>query len=112
VVAVNLFDVEGTLSHLIALDERSGRVFVGNSSPYKVPRRPGPGPPPTPILTGPGSVSILDAATGTVLRAVVVGRAPLVMAVDEVAGHAIILNVNAGGPRPGNGSVSIVAMTP
>jgi hypothetical protein len=72
-------------------------VLVGNPSPYKVPRRLGPGPPPTPILTGPGSVSVLDAGTGTVLRAVVVGRAPL---------------ANDVGPAPGNGSVSIVAITP
>jgi DNA-binding beta-propeller fold protein YncE len=107
-----LFDVEGMLSRLIALDERSGRVLVGNPSPYKVPRRPGPGPPPTPILTGPGSVSMLDAATGTLLSTVVVGRAPLVMAVDDIAGHAIILNAHDVGPRPGNGSVSIVAITP
>ena len=100
------------MSHLIALDERSGRVLVGNPSPYKVPRRPGRGPAPTPILTGSGSVSMLDAATGTVLRTVVVGRAPLVMAVDDIASHAIILNANDVGPRPGNGSVSIVAITP
>jgi hypothetical protein len=32
-----LFDVEGTLSHLIALDERSGRVLIGNPSPYRFP---------------------------------------------------------------------------
>jgi DNA-binding beta-propeller fold protein YncE len=107
-----LFDVEGTLSHLIALDERSGRVLVGNPSPYKVPRRPGPGSPPTPILTGPCSVSVLDAATGAVLRTVVVGRAPLVMAVDDVGGRAIVLNANDVGPRAGPGSVSIFAINP
>jgi hypothetical protein len=56
-------------------------------------------------------VSRLDAATSTLLRTVV-GRAPLVMAVDDVAGQAIILNADAVGPRPGNGSVSIVPITP
>jgi hypothetical protein len=55
---------------------------------------------------------MLDAAAGTLLRTVVVGRAPLVMAVDDIAGHAIILNAHDVGPRPGNGSVSIVAITP
>jgi hypothetical protein len=95
-----LFDVEATLSRLIALDERSGRVLVGNPSPYRFPNRPCPGrcPPLPPILTGPGSVSVLDAATGTLLRAVV-GRAPLVMAVDDIAGHAIILNADDIGPQ-------------
>jgi hypothetical protein len=56
-------------------------------------------------------VSVLNAATGTPLRTDV-GFAPLVMAVDDIASHAIILNANAVGPRPGNGSVSMVAMTP
>jgi DNA-binding beta-propeller fold protein YncE len=109
-----LFDVEGTLSHLIALDEKAGRILVGNPSPYRFPRWPCPGSCPglPPILTGPGSVSVLDAATGTLLRTVVVGRAPLVMALDDIAGHVIILNADAVGPRPGNGSVSIVAITP
>ena len=58
------------------------------------------------------SVAGLDAATGKLVRSVVVGRAPLAMAVDDLAGHAIILNANDVGPRPGNGSVSIVAITP
>jgi hypothetical protein len=80
----------------MVLDRRTGHAFA----------------PPTPILTGPGSVSMLDAATGMLLSTVVVGRAPLVMTVDDVAGHAIILNADAVGPRPGNGSVSIVAITP
>lgn len=71
--AADLLDAEGTLSHLIALDERSGRVLAGNPSPYRFPGRPGPGPRPTAMLTTPGNVSVLDAATGTVLRTVVVG---------------------------------------
>jgi hypothetical protein len=39
------------------------------------------------MRTSLGSVSMLDAATGTVLGTVVVGRAQWVMAVDDVGGH-------------------------
>ena len=41
-------------------------------------------------------MSVLDARSGVVLRTVVVGVAPIAVAVDERSGRAVV--VNAGGP--------------
>jgi DNA-binding beta-propeller fold protein YncE len=48
------------------------------------------------VSLGAGSMSVLDARSGVVLRTVVVGVAPIAVAVDERSGRAVV--VNAGGP--------------
>jgi len=109
-----IVDVEGTLSHLIAIDEQAGRVLVGNPSPYRIPHQPCPGscPAPQPVVTGPGSVSVLDAATGRVLRTVTVERVPLALALDQSAGRGVVLNADAIGARSSRGSVSTFDVAP
>jgi len=110
----SIIDMEGTLSHLIAIDEQAGRVLVGNPSPYRIPHQPCPRscPAPEPVVTGPGSVSVLDAATGRVLRTVTVGRAPLTLTLDQSAGRGVVLNADAIGARSGRGSVSTFNVAP
>ncbi len=110
----SIIDMEGTLSHLIAIDEQAGRVLVGNPSPYRIPHQPCPRscPAPEPVVTGPGSVSVLDAATGRVLRTVTVGRVPLALALDQSAGRGVVLNADAIGARSSRGSVSTFDVAP
>ncbi len=67
----------------MAVDGRSGRVFVTSLGAMDA----------TGYLTGPGSVSVLDARSGTLLRTVPVGVEPAVIAVDERAGRAFVVNV-------------------
>lgn len=74
----------------IAIDGRAGRVLVlnrnadGNGSPL-----------------GRGSVSVLDARSGAVLRTTTVGTLPGSIAVDERAGRVVVTN-------PRDGSVSVL----
>jgi DNA-binding beta-propeller fold protein YncE len=70
----------------VAVDGRRGRVFVAHKGPTDSTG--------TPI--GTGSVSMLDARSGAVLRTMSVGVAPVALAVDERTGRAVVLN--AGGP--------------
>jgi DNA-binding beta-propeller fold protein YncE len=70
----------------LAVDTRRGRVLVadiGATDGDGIPR-------------GNGSVALLDAATGAVLRTVGVGVAPGALAVDERSGHVLV--VDDGGP--------------
>ena len=84
----------GTMSGLpipysIAVDERTRRVFVANystASPLTATQA---------GFTSPGSVSVLDAATGKLLRTVHVGPGPLALAVAESTNRVFVLNSNA-----------------
>ncbi len=67
----------------MAVDGRSGRVFVTSLGAMDA----------AGYLTGPGSVSVLDARGGALLRTLPVGVEPAVIAVDEHAGRAFVVNV-------------------
>jgi len=68
---------------VMAVDGRSSRVFVTSLGAMDAAGH----------LTGPGSVSVLDAQSGMLLRTVPVGVEPAVIAVDERAGRAFVVNV-------------------
>jgi YVTN family beta-propeller protein len=75
----------------VAIDRRTGHVFVTSRG----------------IVGFPGSVSVLDAGDGKVLRTVPVGLSPVVVAVDEQAGRAFV--ANSGDTSNGHaGSVSVL----
>jgi len=87
----------GDAPDALALDERSGRVFVANLGPLDVD---------TGVPSGAGSVSMLDATSGVVLRTVAVGVFPAGLAVDVRSGRVFVLNLGtktglryAPGPR-------------
>src|ERR671933_2022024 len=63
----------GRGTHAVAVDERSGHVFVTNALD--------------------NSVSMVDARRNAVVRTIAVGRRPLAVTVDEHVGHAFVLNV-------------------
>lgn len=73
----------GTHPAAIAVDSRSGRVFVTMLGAMD---RAG-------NLTGNGSVSVLDSTSGMVLRTLPVGVEPALVAVDERAGRAFVVNM-------------------
>lgn len=83
----SVFSVGDTVS-AVAVDERRDRIFVARQGILDNDGNP----------TGPGSVSVLDARSGTVLRTVPVGVAPVALAVDQRTGGAVV--VNAGGTIP------------
>jgi DNA-binding beta-propeller fold protein YncE len=70
----------------LAVDARRGRVLVANLGVTDTNGLP----------TGAGSVDVVSALTGAVLRTVPVGVAPSALAIDERTGRAVV--VNAGGP--------------
>ncbi len=76
--ATDATDAMDDLSRDIAVDERSGRVFVVS------PRR--------------NTVSVLDARSGAILRIVRVGTSPIGVAVDSARGRAYV--VSQGNPQP------------
>src|SRR5207248_11777698 len=65
----------------LAIDERSGRVFVVNEGPEH-----------DGFPIGPSSISVLDAGTGTVLRTITVGYRARALAIDERQGHVFVAN--------------------
>lgn len=69
----------------IVLDERAGRVLVASRGVLH-----------GYLPTGPGSVSVIDARSGALLRAVPVGVGPGLMGVDERMGRAFVATY--GGP--------------
>jgi len=75
----------GGRPHAIAIDSARGLVLVAADGPLDGGGRP----------LGPGVVDLLDAGSGAMVRAVVVGVAPRAIAVDSRRGRAII--VNSGG---------------
>jgi YVTN family beta-propeller protein len=69
----------------VAIDSRRGRIYVAHADlPYS-----------RGVHSGPGTVSVLDARTGAILRTLPVGIAPTSLAIDESTGRVIV--VNAGG---------------
>ncbi len=72
----------------IAVDTRTGRVFVVNRGPLDS----GYGGSGNPLGASAGSVSVLDATTGQVLRTQPVGRGPTLIAVDERLGRVFVVN--------------------
>jgi hypothetical protein len=79
----------GLLPQAIAVDKRHGLVFVVSRSSDDA------GTP-----TGPGAMSVLDAANGNVLRTVPIGGAPNAVAVDERTGHVVVLVLAGPAVRP------------
>jgi len=72
----------------ITVDERTRRVFVLSEGPLSEssPSRP------YPELVGPGSVAVLDAATGRLVRTTRVGINPVQAALDVTAGRLYVLS--------------------
>lgn len=87
----------------VAVDARTRRVFVLNRGPLhdnNVGTR-----------TGFGSVSMLDAATGTVVRTVPVGQNPTSLGIDAPLNRVFVVNegpLNHSGASLGAGSVSVL----
>jgi len=85
----------------VVVDERTDRVFVVARGPLASA--------PYPESVGPGSVSVLDAATGRLVRTIGVGVHPLQAALDPTAGRVYVLSEGAlskaGGLGPGSVSV-------
>ncbi len=69
----------------IAVDARRGRVFV-SSQGAQDPARPG-------ALMGAGSVYVLDARSGALLRTLPAGIGPVAMAVDDATGRVVVLDM-------------------
>jgi DNA-binding beta-propeller fold protein YncE len=88
--------IVGTDPNAAAVDEASGRVFVVNGGSFDSYGR----------LTGPGSVSVLDARTGRVLRTVAGGVAPGAVEVDQQTERVFVINRGTGGNN--RGSVSML----
>lgn len=60
----------------VAADDRTGHVFVINNTDGR----------------HPGTVTILNAATGDVIRTIAVGVLPVAVAIDERRGHVFVIN--------------------
>ena len=67
----------------MAADERAGRVFILNQE----------------TSTRTGTVSVLAATTGLVLKTIAVGYQPSALAVDEPTGHVFVTSQSASVPR-------------
>jgi len=83
----------GMLPVAVAVDARSGRVFVANKGPVDS----------NLVPLGNGTVSVLDARSGAVLRTVPVGTYPAALAVDERAGRAFVVNASGTSVRVSQG---------
>jgi len=70
----------GRQPHVAAVDARSGRVFIGSQGPFS-----------SSNPTGAGSMSVLDARDGTILRTISLGDVTGV-AVDARTGRAFVVN--------------------
>jgi YVTN family beta-propeller protein len=87
--------------HGLAVDDRTGHVFVAWTDTYHGD-------------TTASGVSMLDAATGALLKRIDVGEYPTVVVVDEQVGHAFVTHrdiVNGEGDPRGNGSLSVLDTT-
>jgi YVTN family beta-propeller protein len=83
----------GLLPPAVAVDARSGRVFVANKGPVDG----------NLVPLGNGAVTVLDAHSGAVLRTVGVGTYPTAIAVDERAGRAFVVNASGTAVRTSQG---------
>jgi len=73
----------------LAVDEMAGRIYVVNRTPSRaVPAR------------APGTVSVLDARNGTVLRAILVGVDPVAVAVDSQTRRVFVVNAAGAASAP------------
>jgi len=72
----------------VALDERTGRVFVTSVGPRY----------PTGNPKSTGTVSVLDVHSGMLLQTITVGLLPTAVGIDERTGYVFV--VNAGCPAP------------
>jgi DNA-binding beta-propeller fold protein YncE len=72
----------GMFPTAVAVDARSGRVVVASKGPVDS----------NLVPLGNGTVTVLDARSGAVLRTVAVGTFPVAIAVDERAGRAFVVN--------------------
>lgn len=79
----------------IAVDKSTGRVFVVNRGAYDTSGHP----------SELGTVSVLDARSGRVLRTIGVGKGPQSITVDERLERVVVVN---SGIAPESGSVSIL----
>lgn len=85
----------------VAVDTQTARAFVLNTGTLDRLGNP----------TGPGSVSVLDTASGAVLGTVVVGTDPNAAAVDEARGRVFVVNggsFDSYGRQTGRGTVSVL----
>ena len=64
----------------VAVDARTERTFLVTA-----------GPPRSSRATDPGTVSVLDARTGTVRRTITLGRSPRAIALDSRTGRAFVV---------------------
>jgi YVTN family beta-propeller protein len=80
----------GRGTHALAVDERSGHVFVTNALD--------------------NSVSVVDARSAAVVRTIPVGHTPLAVMVDEHVSHAFVLGAGPwdNGYSSGQGTVSLL----
>ncbi len=89
----------GQSPEALAIDKHTGRVFVINSATdsYGVP-------------TDQGSVTVLDAHSGTIRGTIPVGWGPKAVAIDEQRGRVVIVNTNIGDDRAprGNGTLTVL----
>jgi DNA-binding beta-propeller fold protein YncE len=96
----------------ITVDERTGHVFVSTMGPAAlISGGLGFGRQSIPVSRGHGSVVMLDARNGSVLRSVPVGIGPGAMAVDARHHHLLVTNVGAmdsTGTPLGPGGVSVL----
>jgi YVTN family beta-propeller protein len=83
----------GMLPTAVAVDVRSGRVFVVNKGPVDG----------NLVPLGNGTVTVLDARSGAVLRTIGVGTYPTAITVDERAGRAIVVNASGTTVRTSQG---------
>lgn len=74
----------------LGMDEQHGRVYVASAGPTNSVGNP----------LGNGSVSILDARSGTVVRAITVGVFPGDVVADERTGRAFVVNQGGSTPDP------------
>jgi YVTN family beta-propeller protein len=88
----------GTGPLAVAVDDTTGRVFVVNEGSFSS----------SGLQAGTGSVSVLDARTGHVVRTVTVGAAPGPIAVDRQAGRVFVANDWGGACGNYRGTVSIL----
>src|SRR5207237_705806 len=87
----------GMVAGAVAVDTHRGRVFVMNAGgvePLSM------SPPPMASLTAPGSVSVLDAGSGTVRRTIPLGKSLSMMALDDRAGRVFVLDDGGSAPVP------------
>jgi YVTN family beta-propeller protein len=92
-VALGDLDVHG-----LAVDARTGHVFVAWTGTYQS----------EPMASG---VSMLNAATGALVKRIDVGAFPTAVVADEQLGHAFVTHrdvVNSTGDPIGNGSLSVL----